>query len=292
MSKYYANGDDLTAVANAIRTKGETSDPLAFPAGFVTAIENIPTGGGDDPITKELAEEKYSYTNNTVEIIWTTTVFSGTSYVEKITMNKLRRITKEQIFNSCASLKELHLPALQEILVGNCIKSCSHLETLELGPTLKMYYNAMYTFSNIGVTSFTLPPCSGTDNMSWLPEYFLANCANLTYAKISEGWTRVLSSAMRSNRAIKTIDLPSTITQIMDWSMCTCPQLDTVICRATTVPTMSSTTGVYGVLAGSKIAAGTGYIYVPDDAVDAYKAATNWSTYAAQIKGLSELPTA
>ena len=37
---------DLTSVANAIRTKGGTSASLAFPAGFVSAIQNIPTGGG------------------------------------------------------------------------------------------------------------------------------------------------------------------------------------------------------------------------------------------------------
>lgn len=37
---------DLTSVANAIRTKSGTSAQLAFPAGFVSAIEAIPTGGG------------------------------------------------------------------------------------------------------------------------------------------------------------------------------------------------------------------------------------------------------
>lgn len=37
---------DLTSVANAIRTKGGTSAQLAFPAGFVSAIGAIPTGGG------------------------------------------------------------------------------------------------------------------------------------------------------------------------------------------------------------------------------------------------------
>lgn len=36
---------DLTSVANTIRTKGGTSAPLAFPAGFVNAINAIPTGG-------------------------------------------------------------------------------------------------------------------------------------------------------------------------------------------------------------------------------------------------------
>lgn len=36
---------DLTSVANAIRTKGGTSAALAFPADFLTAIANIPSGG-------------------------------------------------------------------------------------------------------------------------------------------------------------------------------------------------------------------------------------------------------
>ena len=35
---------DLTSVANAIRTKGSTSEQMAFPAGFVSAVNAIPTG--------------------------------------------------------------------------------------------------------------------------------------------------------------------------------------------------------------------------------------------------------
>lgn len=46
MSNYIVDGADLTSVANAIRTKGGTSAQLAFPAGFVSAVEAIPTGGG------------------------------------------------------------------------------------------------------------------------------------------------------------------------------------------------------------------------------------------------------
>ena len=46
MSEYIALGTELTAVADAIRAKGETSDPLTFPAGFVSAINSIQKGGG------------------------------------------------------------------------------------------------------------------------------------------------------------------------------------------------------------------------------------------------------
>ena len=45
MAKYMVEDTSLTAVADAIRTKGDTSDAMAFPAGFVAAIEAIETGG-------------------------------------------------------------------------------------------------------------------------------------------------------------------------------------------------------------------------------------------------------
>lgn len=44
MSNYIATDTDLTAVANAIRTKGGTSAALVFPGGFVDAIGAITTG--------------------------------------------------------------------------------------------------------------------------------------------------------------------------------------------------------------------------------------------------------
>lgn len=37
------------------------------------------------------------------------------------------------------------------------------------------------------------------------------------------------------------------------------------------------------------IAQGTGYVYVPDDLLDSYKSATNWSAIGDQIKPMSEL---
>lgn len=46
MPNYIVQGSDLSSVATAIRTKGSTSAQLAFPTGFVSAIEALPTGGG------------------------------------------------------------------------------------------------------------------------------------------------------------------------------------------------------------------------------------------------------
>lgn len=43
-------------------------------------------------------------------------------------------------------------------------------------------------------------------------------------------------------------------------------------------------------LNGTPIASGTGYVYVPAALVDSYKAATNWSTYAAQFRAIEDYP--
>lgn len=54
---------DLTSIANAIRTKGGTSAQLAFPADFVSAINNMPAPGGG--YFKVLQGTKTPSTNST-----------------------------------------------------------------------------------------------------------------------------------------------------------------------------------------------------------------------------------
>lgn len=44
MSDYIVTDTELTSIANAIRTKGGTSEQLVFPGGFVDAVDAIETG--------------------------------------------------------------------------------------------------------------------------------------------------------------------------------------------------------------------------------------------------------
>lgn len=47
MSDYIVTGEELTAVADAIRSKSGGNSQLMFPEGFVSEIGNISSGGGD-----------------------------------------------------------------------------------------------------------------------------------------------------------------------------------------------------------------------------------------------------
>lgn len=64
-----------------------------------------------------------------------------------------------------------------------------------------------------------------------------------------------------------------------------CSKLDTLIIRYNGICRLRAASAFNN----TPIKNGTGYIYVPDDLVEDYKTTTNWTTYANQIKPISEL---
>lgn len=78
----------------------------------------------------------------------------------------------------------------------------------------------------------------------------------------------------------------NSIETIQAYSFYSCPKLTTFIIRNTSKVCSLANVNAFN---SSGISSGTGFVYVPDDLVDDYKSATNWSTYSNQIKGLSEL---
>lgn len=65
-----------------------------------------------------------------------------------------------------------------------------------------------------------------------------------------------------------------------------CHALTMVVLGSDTVCTLSAT----NVFDSTPIKYGTGYIYVPKALVDSYKSATNWSTFASQIRAIEDYP--
>ena len=62
---YLTTGSELAGVADAIRTKGGTSAALTYPAGFVSAIQAIPTGGTTQTKTVTPTKSTQSVTPDT-----------------------------------------------------------------------------------------------------------------------------------------------------------------------------------------------------------------------------------
>lgn len=153
-------------------------------------------------------------------------------------------------FYGCTQLKKAHLPNLENC--GDYAFSKTNIEVIDY-PEL----------ASVGSYAFS-------DNAS-------VKTANLPKA------TKISGSAFRTDSTLETVDLGSA-TSIGNMAFYFCKGLRTLIIRTNSVCTIGTNN-----FSATHIEKGTGFIYVPDDLVDGYKAATNWSTYASQIKPISEL---
>ncbi len=87
------------------------------------------------------------------------------------------------------------------------------------------------------------------------------------------------------------LDFPL-LNTIFLYAFTNCGKLETVIIRRSNVCELQNTNAFNG----TPIAKGTGYVYVPktlsdgSDGVEAYKASTNWSAYADQIRAIEDYP--
>ena len=124
-------------------------------------------------------------------------------------------------------------------------------------------------------------------NLTRIPDSFLYECSNITGVINLPSTLQTISNYGFHATQIDTIKINSII-GINSNAFSYCDKLVNFIIYADNG--MNNLCSLYNsnALNETPIRSGTGYIYVPDDLVDSYKAATNWSVYASQIKPLSE----
>lgn len=176
-------------------------------------------------------------------------------------------------FLGCQALTAINLPNVTQVK-RNAFESCTRLSTINL-PKVTTLDRGVFTNSAIQQANFPLVTTIGD------------NCFSTTKHLISANLPLVTSLPIDSFRLsiIQTADFAA-ITNINRTAFTDCQHLETLIIRTPSVCVISD---ISIALRGSKIAAGTGYIYVPDNLVDSYKAATNWVALANQIKPISAL---
>ena len=132
---------------------------------------------------------------------------------------------------------------------------------------------------------YSLELTSLPESLTYIGGYAFHGCQNLKITSIPAGVTSLPSYCFRACNSLNELTILGDITSISSRAFETDANLEKVILpNVTSVPTLGS--NVFNLTPISK---GTGYIYVPDSLVDSFKSASNWSTYASQIKGISEL---
>lgn len=105
-------------------------------------------------------------------------------------------------------------------------------------------------------------------------------CSSLMYLTLPSLKTAAVQS-FRNCKKLTVVDLAS-CTSISNLAFDTNPSFKCLVLRATSVCSLANTAA----MSNTPIASGTGYVYVPSALVDSYKSATNWTTYAEQIRAL------
>ena len=150
--------------------------------------------------------------------------------------------------------------AIQKVEIGNGVTSIGNSA-----------FNSCYSLSSI-----TIP-----DGVTLIGNSAFNSCYSLPSITIPNGVTQIGDSAFQSCYSLTLITIPNSVTSIGDSAFKYCSGVRYYdFTRHTAVPTLSNTNAFNGIVADCEIC-------VPAALVDAWKAATNWSTYADHIVGVS-----
>lgn len=118
-----------------------------------------------------------------------------------------------------------------------------------------------------------------TDNFAVIGHSSFGSCSSLLDIPHSEGLETIGDYAFGHCNSLTDITLPSTVTSIGQWAFVNCTGLTSVTIEATTPPTLGDW-AFYNEYGTEQLNI---TIYVPAESVEAYKAASGWSTYANRI---------
>ena len=273
--------DDLTTVADAIRSKGGTSEALAFPAGFVSAIEAIEAGGGGgggevtppttptDGKTRVYIHLAYGRTSpmlgvcpeGTVTVDWgdgtepdtltgtsTTTVKWTPTHEYTAPGDYVIALTVKGTMGFYGDRSDDQYSGILRYAIGADTRNSAYqnaVQKVEVGEGV----------TSIGSSAFN-------------------SCYSLASITIPEGVTSIGGSAFTGCRSLASITIPDGVTSIGDSAFyhCYCMRYYDFTASAS-VPALSSTNAFSGIPSDCQM-------LIPAALYDEWSAATNWATYA------------
>ena len=117
----------LSAVADAIRSKGGTSAQLSFPAGFVQAIDAIPTGGGGEWTTEDIARNLAP--NGRIELTGNITIEYHALTRKPIT--SLFAPNARLSYGACSACTSLETAVFKDFASTDQFRGCTSLEAAD-----------------------------------------------------------------------------------------------------------------------------------------------------------------
>lgn len=212
---------------------------------------------------------------NTVEVLGSE-CFSNFDYLESVEIPSSVTTIGEKCFYGCIRLKTVNYPNISYI-PNYCFNICYKLDYFDLPSTITTIGNYAFDVCT-GFTDVTIH--SGVTSIG---AYAYSRCGSLSSVTLSEGLESIGERAFGFDYNLTELTIPSTVTSIGALILYDENYSKTITVLATTPPNLSGKL-VHSVWNNRQT------IYVPDESVEAYKSATNWSLYKNSIKPISEKP--
>ena len=237
---------------------------VPIPNGYIkpSGTLNIAENGTYDVTEKasvvvSIPEKEIVLQNKTIDANGTYTADSGYDGFGQVTVNVQGGTNTEsaEIAAFLSNTMEVLDNSLVTSLRTRVCQSATKLVTVNLPNVTSLGAYAFYQCSNL--ETFTLPKLTTISTQTWYmcPKLEHADCGQLN---------SITAQTFNSCAALKAL----------------------ILRKTSSICTLSNANGV----SGSGIGKGTGYVYVPADLIEAYKTATNWSTFANQFRAIEDYP--
>lgn len=180
-------------------------------------------------------------------------------------------------FRECRSLNTIDFPAAT-IVSSHAFYGCISLATVDFPAVTNIGNNAFRNCTGLITVSF---PAANTT----LGSNVFDSCTSLTTVYFP-ALSNTGGYSFANCKSLSTAEFPVT-NSIAAGTFYDCTSLNTLILRKTDKICALYNTNAF---TSTPIESGTGYIYVPSTLVDSYKAATNWSVFADQIRAIEDYP--
>ena len=268
MAEYLTNTAELTSVADAIRAKSGQTGQLIYPDGFVSAVAGIKKAPTTPYMEAEYVED-VDIDGNTKHYIKRAKLYNHTAiYAQEFSwQQQLKNIDFSDASNNVTAIETgafemalvdgLVLPNTISMVGQRCFNS-AYITTLTVPPLVTVLPSSAFSY---------IQPVYNNETGEELPINII----------LPQNLTKIGNNCF-VGAFIKQITIPDTVTEIEYGAFSYCERLASITCLAATPP-------VLGAGAFSSDTAGF-TIKVPAASVAAYKAATNWSSYADYIVGV------
>jgi hypothetical protein len=299
MSNYVVSDTSLGSVADAIRNKGKTSELLEYPQGFIDAIDAI-SGGGDEPIPDDGKTRIFIHIAEGTPDNRLTFYLRFTASVADNTTVDWGDGVSETLGSTTVTNYSHKYPSGGDYVIVMTVNSGTISFVGTSGSSGYSIYGIRTTSNDNYINRSRTERIIFGDDVTEVGDYACYECVGLKSVSFLSKATTIGNNAFQGCYVLSSINIPDDITTINQYTFCYVYPLTQLIipedvasvganaffnCRAmseyhfksATPPTLANSNAFTGINSGC-------IIYVPKGSLSAYKTATNWSTYASQMR--------